>query len=99
MPTKKKRGFNPEGSGFDYARARAGGMSPRPDASGTLKWGSTVRPSAAQVRRHSLPQDSYIVLKGAGHKTFAATVASENKRGSDVVKKGARYYSIPRKKK
>ena len=50
------------------------------------------------MRRHNLPEDSYVILKGAGHESFAATVADENKRGSDVVKRGSRYYSIPRQR-
>ena len=92
------RGFDPEGSDYDYARAKAGGMKPTANAQGQMKWGSTVRPSESQMRRYNLPPGTYIILKGRKHESWDATVASEEKRGSKIVKHGARYYSVPKKK-
>lgn len=96
MSNRKVRGFDPEGSEYDYPRAKAGGMKPTVNAEGQTKWGSTVRPSESQMRRHSLPKGTYIILKGAGHESFPATVAGEEKRGSKVEKRGSRYYSVPK---
>lgn len=92
---ERRRGFDPEGDGYDDARAKAAGM--KRNAEG--KMGSVAPVSESQRRRFNLPPGSYIVLKGRKHETFHKTVATERERGSEIVKHGARYYSVPKKKK
>ena len=99
MPTKKSqprkvRGFDPEGVGYDMPRAKAAGL--KRGASGHM--GSVAPANASQKARFGLPEGSYVILKGAKHPTFDKAVAAEKKRGSEVVKHGARYYSVPKKK-
>jgi hypothetical protein len=88
---RKKRGFDPEGSDYDYTRAKAAGMGRGADG----HWGSVAPANASQRQRFKLPEDSYVVLKGRSHPTFDLTVKAEERRGSEIVKKGARYYSVP----
>jgi hypothetical protein len=38
------------------------------------------------------------VLKGRKHPTYKKTEEAEAKRGSKIVKKGSRYYAVPKKK-
>ena len=99
----KTRGFDPEGSGYDMPRAKAAGMKrSKPKAIGQMKrkakghMGSVAPATASQQKRLGLPEGSYVILKGAKHPTFDKAVAGEKKRGSEVVKRGARYYSVPR---
>lgn len=90
--TVKKRKFDPEGSGFDLDTAREFGMERN------LKghFGSVVPTTLEEQQKHDLPKDSFLVLKGASHPTFDKAVQAEKARGFIVVKRGNRYFSIPR---
>jgi hypothetical protein len=83
--------FDVEGRDYDYQTAEAAGMER--DANGRL--GSVVPVSQQQREQLGLPEGSYMVLKGRGHETWNETVAGEEARGSVVVKKGDRYFSVP----
>lgn len=90
--------FNPEGSDYDYKTAIAAGYGPTGD--GTKEnaghWGSVAMASEADKKKHKLPNESYMILKGKNHETFSKAVAGEEARGFQVVKKGSRYYSVPK---
>jgi hypothetical protein len=83
--------FNPQGSDYDYQTARAYGMGQ--DGG---NWGSVAPTSDDERRLHGLPEDSYVMLKGAEHPTWGKAVEAEQERGSKIVKHGDRYYSVPR---
>ena len=83
--------FNPEGGGFDLRTAESAGMVR--DENG--KFGSVVPASDADRKKFGLPEDSYLVLKGRAHPTFRETIKGEKARGSEIIKRGSRYYSVP----
>jgi hypothetical protein len=85
--------FDPEGTEYDYETARAYKMMP--DNKGHL--GSVAPTSDDERIKNELPEDSYVVLKGKKHSTIDKTIDAENKRGAKVEKRGARYYSVPKK--
>lgn len=91
--------FDPEGEDYDYEGAKAAGMKPS-EEEGENKghWGSVAPASDEDVKKHKLPKGSYVILKGRKHHSWDLGVAAEEERGSEVVKKGDRYYSIPKKK-
>ncbi len=84
--------FNPQGSDYDYQTARAYGMG-----QGDGNWGSVAPASEDDRKLHGLPEDSYLMLKGAQHPTWGKAVEAEAARGSKIVKHGERYYSVPSK--
>lgn len=88
--------FQPESKGYDYATATAAGMGP--DGTGENKghWGSVAPAPEAARAQYGLPKDSYIMLKGRDHETWAKGVEGEEARGAKVVKLGDRYYSVPK---
>ena len=90
------RGFNPESSDYDYATATAAGLGP--DGTGANKghWGSVAPASKADRERYSLPDNSYVILKGRKHETWDKAVQAEIDRGSEVLKIGPRYFSVPK---
>ena len=89
--------FDPEGEDYDYSTALAHGMGPDGTGENAGHWGS-VAPAPEHARQqYNLPEDSYVVLKGKSHPTFYKAEAAENERGSEIVKLGDRYYSIPKK--
>jgi hypothetical protein len=83
--------FDAKGDGYDYDRAQASGMQPGEDG----HWGSVAEVSKEESARHGLPDGSYVLLKGRNHETWDKAVAAEEARGSQVVERGGRYYSIP----
>jgi hypothetical protein len=83
--------FDPEGTEYDYKTARAYKMVP--DNKGHL--GSVAPTSDDERIKNDLPEDSYVLLKGAEHETMHKAVKAEKERGSKVEKRGERYYSIP----
>ena len=91
-----KRKFQPEGTGYDYASAKAAGMGP--DGTGIDKghWGSVTLASDAVRQKYNLPDESYMVLKGRSHETFFKAVLGEQARGFKVIKRGNRYFSVPK---
>jgi peptidoglycan hydrolase-like protein with peptidoglycan-binding domain len=92
------KGFDPEGSAFDYASAHAAGMRPLsghgPNAG---HYGSVVPASPQQMQQFNLPPESYMILKGRLHPTYGKAVSGEEARGYIVEKRGSRYFSVPRK--
>ena len=76
----KKKKFNPAGEGFDMDSAL----------------GSVVPTSLKQMQDLGLPQDSYMILKGAKHPTFPLAVDAELKRGFKVIQRGDRFFSVPK---
>jgi hypothetical protein len=84
--------FNPQGADYDYQTARAYGMGQ--DGG---NWGSVAPASEGERKLHGLPEDSYLMLKGAQHPTWGKAVEAETARGSKIVKHGDRYYSVPNK--
>lgn len=96
MPPKT---FDPEGSDYDYETAKIGGLGP--DGTGDNKghWGSVTMASDAEKKLHGLPSDSYVILKGRKHETWDKAEEAEKARGSEIIKRGERYYSVPVKKK
>lgn len=97
--TTAPRNFDPESSDYDYKTAIAGGLGP--DGTGENKghWGSVTMASEADKKKHGLPDESYILLKGKTHKTWDLAVKGEEERGFEVKKYGNRYYSVPKTKK
>ena len=88
--------FDPEGPNFDYASALAAGMKPRVSSvDGKPHWGSVRPATPAEQRRYDIPSDSYLMLKGRGHKTWHKGVAGEKSRGYRVERAGGRYWSVP----
>jgi len=93
-PVKGK--FQPEGKGYDYTSAKAAGMEP--DGTGRNKghWGSVTLASDAVRKKYNLPDESYMVLKGRSHETFFKAVLGEQATGSKIIKRGNRYFSVPK---
>tara|TARA_R110000822_G_scaffold92576_1_gene213434 strand:+ start:1750 stop:2889 length:1140 start_codon:yes stop_codon:yes gene_type:complete len=83
--------FDPKGSDYDYKTARAYGMGSGDDG----HWGSVAPASRQERELYNLPEDSYVMLKGAQHPTWQKAVDAEQDRGSKIVKHGDRYYSVP----
>jgi hypothetical protein len=92
MGDKKKKKFDPEGSGYDMDSALAHRMGR--DETGHM--GSVVPTSLQQMKDLGLPQDSYMVLKGGKHETFHLAVEAELERGFKVIKRGDRFFSVPK---
>jgi hypothetical protein len=84
--------FNPQGADYDYQTARAHGMGQEDGG----HWGSVAPASESERKLHGLPDDSYVMLKGAQHPTWGKAVEAEESRGSRIVKYGDRYYSVPK---
>ena len=97
QPGPAAGGFDAEGNGYDDARARASGMTPAGQDAGENAghMGSVAAVTPEEQQRYGLPPDSYVILKGRSHPTFDKAVAAEQARGSQVVKKGDRYFSVP----
>ena len=98
--------FDPEGAGYDMATARAAGMK-RSTVPGENfgHMGTVVPTNQKQQRAHGLPANSYMILKGRASgapfdseaaRSWRNGVAGEEARGFRVVKRGSRYYSIPK---
>jgi hypothetical protein len=87
--------FDPEGKDYDYQTALAYGMGPTGTGSNAGHWGSVAPTSDDERIKNDLPEDSYVLLKGAKHETMHKAVEAEKERGSKVEKRGKRYYSIP----
>jgi hypothetical protein len=90
------RQFDPLSADYDYTTAINAGMQPQQEGGENQgHWGS-VAPTPLQYRMdYKLPEDSYMMLKGAGHPTFQKGVEAEEGRGYQVMKFGDRYFSVP----
>lgn len=93
-----KPSFDPEGEGYDYKTARSFGMGPTGDGTAENKghWGSVAPASDAVRSKYNLPDESYMILKGRSHETFFKAVLAEQSRGSKIIKRGNRYFSVPK---
>lgn len=89
--------FDPEGSDYDYATAKRGGLGPTGTGENKGHWGSVTRASKQDRQRYKLPEDSYVVLKGRQHETWDKAEEAEKARGATIVKMGDRYFSVPEK--
>jgi len=88
--------FDPAGSGYDYQTAFAYGMGPTGTGEDAGHFGSVAPTSDDEQMLHGMPQDSYVMLKGKTHETFDKAEKAEKERGSKIVKRGNRYYSVPK---
>jgi hypothetical protein len=90
------RQFDPLSADYDYTTAINASMQPQSEGGENQgHWGS-VAPTPLQYRMdYQLPEDSYMMLKGAGHPTFQKGVEAEEGRGYQVMKFGDRYFSVP----
>jgi len=95
-PAAPQQAFDPESDGYDYKTAKAAGLGP--DGTGENKghWGSVTMASEQEKKKHGLPDESYVLLKGKSHKTWDLAVKGEEERGFVVKKYGNRYYSVPK---
>lgn len=93
--SRGQAGFDPTGAGYDYDRATAAGMGPDGTGENAGHWGSVAPVSAEEAQKFGLPEGSYVMHKGQGHPTFHKAVAAEEARGSQIVERGGRLYSVP----
>lgn len=90
------RMFNPVGTEYDYQGAMASNMQPQAEEGENKGHYGSVAPTPLEYRlRYNLPENSYIMLKGAEHPTFQKGVQGEEERGYKVMKFGDRYFSVP----
>lgn len=94
-----QKGFNPEGSQYDYITAENAGIKPN----NYNRHMGSVAPVTEDVfnkyKQYGLPEgESYMILKGATHPTHSYTVAGEAERGFEIKKFGDRYFSVPKQK-
>jgi len=89
--------FDPESEDYDYDTAVSAGLGPDGKDENAGHWGSVTRASAEDRKKYGLPDESYIVLKGRKHETWDKAEEAEKERGSEIVKMGNRYYSVPKK--
>ena len=89
--------FDPEGEGYDLKSAKAAGMRPAgPEAGENVgHMGTTADTTPNERKEFGLPDESYLILKGRKHESWADGVAGEKRRGFKVIKRGRRYYSVP----
>ena len=88
--------FDPESEDYDYDTAVAAGLGPDGKDENAGHWGSVTRASAEDRKKYGLPDESYVVLKGRKHETWDKAEEAERERGAEIVKKGDRYYSVPK---
>jgi hypothetical protein len=88
--------FDPEGLDYDYETAKAAGLGPTGTGKNKGHWGSVTKASKEDIETYGLPDDSYIVLKGRQHETWNKAEEAEKTRKAKIVKRGTRYYSVPK---
>lgn len=88
--------FDPEGSDYDYESAKAAGMGPEATGENQGHWGSVTQASPEDRKKYGLPDDSYMLLKGRKHETWNLAEQAEKERGAEIVRRGNRYFSVPR---
>ena len=89
--------FDPESEDYDYDTAVSAGLGPDGKDENAGHWGSVTKASAEDKKKYGLPDESYVVLKGRKHETWDKAEEAERERGSEIVKMGDRYYSVPKK--
>lgn len=95
---QKYQQFDPEGSGYDYSTAETFGMGGNGEGENKGHWGSVAPVTPQEAFQLGLPAGTYKLLKGKNHPTWNKAILAEEMRGSEVVKIGDRYFSIPKKK-
>lgn len=85
------REFDAESSDYDYETAKRYKMGP--DETG--HWGSRVELGEEDLPE-DMPKGTGLMLKGAGHETWDKALTGEEEAGYNVVKRGKRYYSVPK---
>ena len=88
--------FGPEGRGYDTRTALSYGMTPAESGPNKGHMGSVVPTTALEKEMHGFPEESYLIVKGRKHPTFDLAVRGEMERGFKVLKRGTRYYSVPK---
>ena len=98
LPMFSKGGavFDPEGEDYDYDTAKSAGLGATGEGENEGHWGSVTMASEQDKKLHGLPDNSYMLLKGRKHETWSKAENAEKARGSEIVKRGSRYYSIPK---
>jgi hypothetical protein len=91
-----QQAFDSEGSDYDYETARSSGMAPEESGENKGHWGSVTQASEEARRQYGLPEDSYMLLKGRKHETWNMAEEAEKERGAEIIKRGDRYFSVPR---
>jgi uncharacterized protein YidB (DUF937 family) len=91
-----QQAFDSEGSDYDYETARSSGMAPEESGENKGHWGSVAQASEEAKRQYGLPEDSYMLLKGRKHETWNMAEEAEKERGAEIIKRGDRYFSVPR---
>jgi len=86
--------FDPESKDYDYDTAIASGLGPDGKGKNAGHWGSVTKASSEDRKKYGLPDESYVILKGRKHETWNKAEQAERERGSEIVKKGDRYYSV-----
>jgi len=77
---KAASAFDPEGKGYDDATFDAAGL----------------KADGKSGHKFSFNPSNGLLLKGLNHKTFHLTVKEEERLGNKIIKKGGRYYSVPK---
>jgi hypothetical protein len=90
------RSFDPESEDYDYTSALEADMSPEAGGANKGHWGSVRASTRDEKTKHRLPDASYLMLKGKSHPTWDKAVVGESERGFKIIKRGARYWSVPR---
>jgi len=91
--------FDADGSDYDYLSAETAGYKPSQEGGPNKGHMGSVRKSTSEeIEKYGVPQDSYLLLKGAKHPTHQMAVDSEAQRGFEIVKYGDRYFSVPKQK-
>jgi hypothetical protein len=91
-----QQAFDPEGSDYDYETAKSSGMAPEESGENQGHWGSVTRAGEEARKRYGLPDDSYMLLKGRKHETWNMAEEAEKERGAEIIKRGDRYFSVPK---
>ncbi len=89
--------FDADSDAYDYETAKRYGMGADGKGEDQGHWGSRVELNDKD-RPEDLPQGTGIMLKGSKHETWDKAVKGEQEAGFDVVKRGSRYYSVPKKR-
>jgi hypothetical protein len=94
---EKVLAFDPQGGGFDMDRARSSGMKRAGPEAGENEghFGSVAPVSPEEAKKFNLPAGSFIILKGRQHPTFDKAIEAEKKRGSKIIERGGRFFSVP----
>lgn len=91
--------FNADSADYDYLSAESAGYKPsQEEGPNKGHMGSVRKSTPEEIKKYGIPQDSYLLLKGAKHPTHKMAVDAEAQRGFEIVKYGDRYFSVPKQK-